>query len=156
MKMHEQYDPTQKFPENGRGFTPNPHNDIAIVKFSGTLPKPYRPIALLPASESLKKDEKVYIAGYGRDERRQSGTLKSSFSLFDTENIVSRLFRTISGATQSTCNGDSGGPAYVARGGFYYLVGATSYGPSNFNCMSGDSLFVDLRQFTPWLEANAL
>lgn len=151
LKMHEQYDKTQKFPENGRGFTARAHNDIAIVKFSGTLPKPYRPIAILPSGESLKKDEKVYIAGYGRDERRQSGTLRSTFSLFDVDNIVSRLFRTISGVTQSTCNGDSGGPAYIARGGFYYLVGATSYGPSNFNCMSGDSLFVDLRKFTSWL-----
>jgi V8-like Glu-specific endopeptidase len=154
MKKHEEYI-VQDFPNKGSGFALAANNDIALVKFSGTLPKPFRPIAILPENEPFVANEKVYIAGFGLDENRNGGTLKSSFSLFSADSAVSKNFKTVSTVTQSTCNGDSGGPAFVLRGQFYYLVGATSYGPSDFTCMTGDSFFVDLRKFRTWLNNNA-
>ncbi|NBW82668.1 hypothetical protein EBR21_13030, partial [bacterium] len=110
MKKHEDY-VIQKFPNAGRGFTLAANNDLAIVKFSGSLPKPFRPIAILPENEPFVANEKIYIAGYGLDENRKSGTLKSSFSVFSADSAVSKNFKTVSSVTQSTCNGDSGGPA---------------------------------------------
>lgn len=153
MKKHEEY-VIQRFPASGRDFTTAANNDIAIVKFEGTIPKPFRPIAILPEGETLVANEKVYVAGYGLDENRNDGVLKSSFSLFAADSAVAKNFKTVSSVTQSTCNGDSGGPAFVLRGQFYYLVGATSYGPDDFTCMMGDSFFVDLRKFQSWLKSN--
>jgi secreted trypsin-like serine protease len=137
-----------------KGFTPQANYDLGLVKLSGTIPKPYRPVAILPASEQFISNEKVYIAGYGLDEKGSVGTLKASFSMFAEESSAAVNFRTVSALTQSTCNGDSGGPAYVVRGDYYYLVGATSYGPSGFYCRGGDSFFVDLRKVASWIESR--
>jgi len=151
LKKHESYADQNLDSE----FTPALNADIGIVKLAGPVPKPYRSIALLPSTENLVTNEKVYIAGFGLDETGNAGVLKASFSLFSAENSVSQNFKTVSSVTQSTCNGDSGGPAFVVRGNYYYLIGATSYGPSNFYCRGGDSFFTDLRKFASWLEANA-
>ncbi|NBX18032.1 MAG: hypothetical protein EBR09_11765 [Proteobacteria bacterium] len=137
-----------------KGFTPLANYDVGLIKLAGNVPKPYRPVAILPAGESFNANEKVYIAGYGLDESGNIGALKASYSLFSEESPAAITFRTVSAVTQSTCNGDSGGPAYVVRGGFYYLTGATSYGPNGFNCRGGDSYFVDLRKVTSWLESR--
>ncbi len=151
LKKHENYTDQNLDSE----FTPALNADVGIVKLAGPVPKPYRSIALLPSTENLAANEKVYIAGFGVDETGNAGVLKASFSLFSAENSVSQNFKTVSSVTQSTCNGDSGGPAFVVRGNYYYLIGATSYGPSNFYCRGGDSFFADLRRFSSWLEANA-
>jgi secreted trypsin-like serine protease len=137
-----------------KNFTPLANYDLGLVKLVSQVPKPYRPVAILPATENFSVNEKVYIAGYGVDEKGIQGILKASHSLFAEESAVAVNFKTVSSLTQSTCNGDSGGPAFVVRGDYYYLVGATSYGPSGFYCREGDSFFVDLRKAASWLESR--
>ncbi|WP_413587358.1 S1 family peptidase [Bdellovibrio sp. HCB274] len=55
-----------KSPEEIRG-TSNPANDIALLKFKGSVPGGYKPASILSAKEVLKPGTNVIVAGYGVD-----------------------------------------------------------------------------------------
>ncbi|WP_413578409.1 S1 family peptidase [Bdellovibrio sp. HCB290] len=55
-----------KTPEEIRG-TSNPANDIAILKFKGTVPNGYKPANFLTSPKLLKPGQEVIVAGYGVD-----------------------------------------------------------------------------------------
>lgn len=89
-----------------------PAFDIALVKLSLPFPDDFEP-ALLP-TEATHGGAAIRIAGFGEDERKNIGTLKSantivSVNRVSTHDIVSRV------GSVTTGFGDSGGPAFVCK-----------------------------------------
>lgn len=152
--VHPDFNPKalSEFPS----FPSSPRNDVALLTLSEPALEPYSPVAILPLEVELKKDEVLRLAGFGVDEKSQSGDLKSTESKLHSYDQNSKLMISKSSAGQSTHSGDSGGPLFVERGGWLYLAGATSYGSYFLNVISGDGYYVDLRQYRAWLSQNAL
>ncbi|XP_064609786.1 transmembrane protease serine 9-like [Liolophura sinensis] len=49
------------------------------------------------------------------------------------------------------CNGDSGGPLVCQRGGYYYLVGITSWGVSGCQTSGYPSVYSNVAYFSEWI-----
>lgn len=86
--------------------------DVALVKMSLAFPEDFVP-ASLPTSATLAGSP-IRIAGFGEDERKNMGTLKSanttvSANRASTHDLVSRA------GLVTTGFGDSGGPAFVCK-----------------------------------------
>jgi hypothetical protein len=93
---------------------------IALVEKSETMPLPLRrslsPIAV---------GQKLWLVGYGRDEKGISGTLRGVWMRLGSLN-PNTLF--LQGVKKSACYGDSGGPALVQdEHGQLSVVGLASY-----------------------------
>jgi secreted trypsin-like serine protease len=117
-------------------------NDIAVLRLSGTLPPGFKPVAHIAGLETvdtgvtandLSSGEPVTIAGFGisdytnaRRRFRSVGTLrKAILPLYhavyhDSEMVLDQSEH------GGTCDGDSGGPAFVSRQGQPVLVGVAS------------------------------
>jgi secreted trypsin-like serine protease len=121
-------------------------NDVAIAKTSTPIGLPALGII---ASQTPTSDDLIGIYGYGYDEDRNLGTLRSGTMSIDlvTDNHIFATFDDLS----DTCNGDSGGPATIsltdATGQITAvgIVGITSSG-SKSDCSQGDlSLFTNVQ-----------
>jgi len=121
--------------------------DLAIFTFSGEAPKGYLPVPL--GDGELHNGETVIIAGYGLTNAKaiQDPTVlrkaevqvkKANYS--QTEFVV----------TEGACYGDSGGPAFVRRGGQLHLAGITSRGLKG-NCKGG-AIYTQVAPFAEWIE----
>jgi secreted trypsin-like serine protease len=105
--------------------------DIALIRLEGKFPKGFHRVPFLPKKFKLQKGDSVILAGYGISNaaqhngegklRRATVSVKNP-DLGNTEIVFDQ--RKGSGA----CHGDSGGPAFVERGGKLYLLGVTSRG----------------------------
>lgn len=108
------------------------HNDVAIVKFAGGLPDGFQAATVLDPATSisyLKMGPRVLVAGYGTigRERGGSGVLrKAAMQVRAMSPNAKEIYLVNNGET--TCNGDSGGPAYLVVQGKYYLWGVLSRG----------------------------
>ena len=107
-------------------------HDIAIISFSGGLPRGYAPAKILPKNVALTVGESVLLAGYGITNARTqagAGTLRKVTvqiqQLLDSEVVVDESHR------KGSCSGDSGGPAFATDKGTTYLFGVTSRGDSS-------------------------
>ncbi len=113
-----------------------PHNDIALIRFSGGIPAGFKPVTLLNPSvmsRYLKPQQEVIIAGFGQrsGEGEQSGTLyKNRVRL---QKVYSKTV-VVGEAGSSSCHGDSGGPAFISVGGKLYQWGVLSRGEAG--CVS--------------------
>ena len=95
-------------------------NDAAVVSFPAGLPNPIMPIL---ASESARKGQTVFFAGWGLP----SGELAvGAANLSGVDD--GRLIVNFDGTYSNTCQGDSGGPMYRALPGGVALIGITSSG----------------------------
>lgn len=105
--------------------------DIALVKFSGALPRGYQPAKLLPRADMITDGKRVTLAGYGyTDGIKKTGT--ETLRKVDVQIKRARFTRTeiLIDQTQGrgACQGDSGGPAYINVNGESYVFGVTSRG----------------------------
>lgn len=124
-------------------------NDVAILQLRRSIA--VAPAAIMQSSLPGAEDPIVFY-GYGLNERGQSGILRYGIG-FVSRVLSTHITSLFDGQNASTCNGDSGGPAYFiyrnnrgqsVRG----LVGVTSTGTSEF-CEPGDtSYFVNLQNPT--------
>jgi V8-like Glu-specific endopeptidase len=79
--------------------------------------------------------KKLRIVGYGLDDGSlQTGAGVKRQALTSLRAISAKLIR-VGDSRRGTCNGDSGGPAFVSIGGVETIVGTTSYG--NATCTDG-------------------
>ncbi len=107
--------------------------DIAIITMNETVST--RTIDIL-SDNDLRIGELGIIAGYGSDERFNSGQLRAGEMTLDYiygGGIAGMFF----GDNSNTCKGDSGGPFLVSRNGKLKLAAITSSGTQT-NCNTGD------------------
>ncbi len=150
---HPDYDPMAKKDPDGMGLV----NDIGVVVLK-------EPIAgakvtpVLPPDEidpMLYPNRDIHIAGYGIYEMPwTSGDLYKAVTPHvrhvDTEMLAGKPGK------PDTCNGDSGGPAYVLKGCELWLVGVTSRAWAKSTDYCGDGgLYTLASRYIAWLEAES-
>jgi secreted trypsin-like serine protease len=129
---------------------PDAH-DLSVIRFEGGLPAGYAPATLLDPRTQLVAGEKVTIAGYGiTSSKDQTGstagtlrqvdvTLKGAYGT--TEEMIKDT------KAKGSCNGDSGGPAFVTVNGQLYLWGATSRGAESCAVSTIYTVITDFSDF---------
>lgn len=119
-------------------------NDLGLVRLSSAVPSSLAtPVPALPASLGFTSSDigvTLNFAGFGQDENGNYDVK------LQADGVLGGLGCSVSGcptsgdaATQISynqydagpCFGDSGGPAFIQRGGTWYVGGMTSYGDSN-------------------------
>ncbi len=139
---------------------PNPTHDIAILILSKDAGGEPRAIA---SSKALKAATSVRLAGYGNTDVHSSGgygrrrmvdvPLASADPRYgadlDTEFVAGAPF-----LDRDSCNGDSGGPAFVQSRGKWYLAGATSRGTASTIRACGDGgIYTRVGVFADWMRS---
>jgi hypothetical protein len=124
-------------PKNyGRMVNEQDMDDIALIRFEGGLPPGYGVARLLDDPSALKNGEKVTLAGYGVTNGHPS-TDPSMAGAGVLRKVDVTIAQAAYGKTEvvmdqshghGACHGDSGGPAFLKRGGDYLLFGVTSRG----------------------------
>jgi secreted trypsin-like serine protease len=142
-------------------------NDIGLLRLQAPLTD-IAPVAPLPQALNFSQTDvsgalSLNFAGFG-----YSDTAKTELGLkLQVDQVLGGLGCTVagcpSGAPTETqisyvqdpdgpCNGDSGGPAFVDRGGTWYVGGVTSYGDSACS-MYGAS--TNVAAFDAWIASKA-
>ena len=133
---------------------PQPHyggrtffNDAALVglaKESDVAPMPFRraPLGANDVNRQLR------FVGFGLDENNKAGIKNEGAAPLKTLDPEFLIYG------QVTCNGDSGGPAFLDNGaGGEELVGLTSHGP--ISCATfGDSFSTRVDAVAQWIESR--
>ncbi len=100
-------------------------NDLSIVEFEGDLPAGFEPVEFAPKS-LVVKDAVAHLAGYGANEHYEYETIMKVTQVPVAE-IGNSEFSTDE-TQHGSCNGDSGGPAFIQSNGKMLLAGITSRG----------------------------
>jgi secreted trypsin-like serine protease len=108
-------------------------NDVALIRFKGTLPAGAKVAEYLQTSAPLKKGLNAVVAGFGttaaNGEGQDEGTLrKTTLTLQNPAYEKTELLFPLNSRGGSTCHGDSGGPAYITQNGKLTVIGITSRG----------------------------
>jgi secreted trypsin-like serine protease len=117
---HEGYSPDRV---SGRG-----HNDLAILRFSGRMPRGYSKARFMPESDSIRNGDMLVVAGFGVESaypRMGSGLLRTTDSAVKDAAFAEKEVL-LSEEGSGACYGDSGGPAFVKEGSQYYLAGVAN------------------------------
>jgi hypothetical protein len=114
---------------NGSSIT----NDIGLVTL--TQDAPVAPMGIVRSMDSSWVGKSLFFVGYGVDNGyNQTGSGIKRAVWMAISSLASTSFRYDS-ANKNTCNGDSGGPAFVQdANGDYLVAGVTSYG--DYYCTS--------------------
>jgi secreted trypsin-like serine protease len=134
--------------------------DIALLRFSGGIPKNYAPVRLLASRHKFKDGDTVQLAGFGvTNGQRQSGagTLHSVDVTIADANFSETEVLLDQTQGKGACHGDSGGPAFVrSKSGVLYLWGITSRGSSDpSDTCSGQSIYTKVSAFSKWIKSTA-
>lgn len=155
-KKHENY----RFDLMTNGVSMEPINDVAIILLNAPAPEGYEPVALAPAAETMKRGDRVVIAGFGKTSGLPSsgsiGALRYAVTFFLDE--LPQQKEILNGRSKGqTCGGDSGGPSFVvgvdaADQPVLSVLGITSRG-DEFCQVAGFS--TDVRMFGDWIGKTA-
>jgi len=107
-------------------------NDLSIVEIEGELPADFEPIALAAKSLVIHQAP-VHLAGYGANENYDYETIMKVTEV--PVNLVGTSEFSTDETKSGSCNGDSGGPAFIMDGGKMLLAGITSRGDSYCRAM---------------------
>jgi secreted trypsin-like serine protease len=107
-------------------------NDLSVVEFSGDLPAGFEPVAFAAQNLVVSKAT-VHLAGYGADENYDYETIMRVTEV--PVNEVGHSEFSTDETKSGSCNGDSGGPAFIEDGGKMLLAGITSRGDSACRAM---------------------
>lgn len=133
--------------------------DIAVVKFGGGMPEGYHPVAMDPDGSSIKKGDRATLAGYGISNARThegAGVLrKTQVRVADGRSGKKEMVLDQSHG-HGACHGDSGGPAYIRRGGKTVLAGVTnrSYPNSAPDDCAHEVIYTKVGAYRPWIEKS--
>jgi secreted trypsin-like serine protease len=135
-------------------------NDLTVLILAKDADVTPRPIA---EADALDAAQTVRLAGYGNTDVDSMGgyglrrmvdvPLASNDPKFgadaDKEFVAGAPF-----LDRDSCNGDSGGPAYVHSGGRWYLVGATSRATDSAIRRCGDGgIYMRVQVFEEWIRS---
>lgn len=146
-KVSQYYNPEAKVDATNTG-------DIALVRFSGGVPKGYEPAKFLPKPGLLVNGAKVIVAGYGVTEnetRSGSGTLRATTLKIAAEKFSQTEITLDQRYSSGACHGDSGGPAYLQYEGRYFLWGVISRSINPDNC-SESAIITNAILYLPWMK----
>lgn len=141
--------------------------DIALIQFTGGLPKGYQPAPLLPkaaAKNVLQSGQEAFMAGYGvnfyesNESKGGEGYLRGvkmpiGSSSADSDRVI---FENKNG--KCTSLGDSGGPGLVIWSGEWHLWGVNSYRDETKILKSGCTIksgAMQIPHFERWLKRSA-
>lgn len=129
-------------------------NDIALVELERPAPAGITPVPFItgPLPSSLEGST-VRLVGYGLDDgfdmEGASAGIKRTVNV--TLNTIGPQTLAVGTFGATSCNGDSGGPAFATIGGRETLIGVTSYG-FIFCIAAANYTRVDVQ--LPWIDAN--
>jgi secreted trypsin-like serine protease len=136
-------------------------NDIALVRFEGSLPEGYRAAQILPATEILRDGETVTLAGFGITRAKThvgAGTLRKVEVTIENAEYGKSEVLLDQTHQKGACHGDSGGPAFVMDdNGDPLLWGVTSRAaPSTApdDC-AHQAIYTSVRAFSHFLDEAA-
>ncbi len=108
--------------------------DIALIKFKGKIPSGYKKVSSIKSDSDIRNGSKVILAGYGiSNAQNKSGAGILRRANVRVENRRAGKSEMILDQTRGrgACHGDSGGPAYLNKGGKIVLAGITNRGFPN-------------------------
>ena len=138
----------------------NPENDMAMLKFVGSLPAGFQSFEIPGESIEPNKDENLIMLGYGKtSEADDSGssvlriTANKASSLISILDVDASLTYSIAQPTTGVCSGDSGGPLVVMRAGLPKIIGVASQarGKSEAELCHGEAVYVRADAKAQWI-----
>ena len=140
-------------------YIPNPEEaqtkDIALIYFKGGLPSGYK-VAKIADVNSLKKSEKLIMAGFGLSNRvfkTGAGKLRRTSQTLDDPNHNPTEFA-LEQYRNGICSGDSGGPSFVQRQSGIEVAGVASRVGGTFYGCIGEAVYTKAGAFMPWILDN--
>ncbi|MEU4766478.1 serine protease [Actinosynnema sp. NPDC023794] len=137
---------------------PRPTGDIAVLVLSRPASVTPRPIA---APDQVAAAQFVRLAGYGNTDVHSSGgygrrrMVDVPIASDHPRHGADAATEFVAGAPfldRDSCNGDSGGPAYVQSGGRWFLAGATSRATASSLRPCGDGgIYTRVASYEKWL-----
>ncbi len=131
------------------------NGDIALIKFSGGLPKSATAAKVMKASHRLSNGEIVTLAGFGisKADGDGSGRLRTVDVKIENAKYSQTEVSLDQKNRHGACHGDSGGPAFIQDNqGELLLWGITSRGindPSD-SC-AGQSVYTKIQPYSRWI-----
>jgi len=131
-------------------------HDIGLLVLSKPV-EGMKPVPVLPFKQFdsvLKEGTPITITGYGVTDDESAGVLFTAQTPYqrrsDSEFLAGRK------GEPDSCNGDSGGPAYVSHDGKLFLIGATSRASANSTAACGEGgIYSLVSAFDDWIKASA-
>lgn len=131
--------------------------DLALLKFEGDLPPGYRPVQLLQQNRPLRTGMSAVLAGYGLTNaiKHTSDNMlrKTTVTIADAKFSASE---TLMDETKgrASCNGDSGGPAFVILSGKVLQFGVLSRGHNDpTGTCRGNSIYTNINAHLDWIKS---
>ena len=129
--------------------------DLAVIKFSGGLPKGFLPVKLASDDFELSNDQDVLFAGYGVT----NGTKDIGAGLLrmTKTKVIGQQSKTeviTNGRDTSVCFGDSGGPGFVFINNEFIQWGVAS-SVLNQACNKA-SIHTSIMDYKSWIQATML
>ncbi len=107
-------------------------NDIALLLLEKQIPASYQPAQMISDSDILKSNDFVLLAGYGINVTAMPNNGDGGLGVlrYTEQNIIEPNYGNtealINIKNKGTCNGDSGGPAFLQKNNQIYLLGVAS------------------------------
>ncbi|MEK2689074.1 S1 family peptidase [Bdellovibrio sp. GT3] len=139
-------------------------DDVALISFSGSMPKGYKPAPLAPDLSAAKENGEFVafgygsttgIDGYGDENGRLRKVSMKIFSVFSSKKVFAS--KHLSG--KGICFGDSGGAAFVKIKGVYHLlgvIGGVYWSQRPKDQCSAYSYYLAVPYYLPWIKEKSL
>lgn len=135
---------------------PGSWNDIALLKLDQEAPQDFA-LAQLPSADTpINAGMKVTEAGFGKTQAARnasgdtSGVLKQVSNINIDELSADSKELHLSENGRGSCNGDSGGPAFLKVAGRNIQVGIDSRGTEDDNCL-GTGIYTNIAAHLSWI-----